>query len=418
MTDRNANRSGYRKTQIGWIPEEWNCVLFGTLADFSNGLNFLKHESAYPIKVVGVSDFQDRRVADVTISETIFVDRKPTKDALLQEGDLLFVRSNGSKALVGRCLLIPALREEVSFSGFTIRARLHQPSASAEYISHLMRSDSVRRQLHEFGGGTNISNLSQDILNGLRIVIPPEHAKIAAILSAWDEAIEQTRALTAVAKRRKKALMQQLLTGRKRLPGFAVPWKKMSIGVLLEEVERPVTWADDATYCLLSVRRASGGAFLREERRGSEILTKTMFQAKAGDFLISKMQVLHGAMALVPEHLDGMHISGSYIALRPRSTATIDSEFFTMLSSTPEFYHLTYLSSYGVHIEKMTFNLEWFLQSIVRIPTNISEQRAITAVLTTADEAIKTQEAKCTALERQKKGLMQKLLTGEVRMKP
>ena len=63
----------------------------------------------------------------------------------------------------------------------------------------------------------------------------------------------------------------------------------------------------------------------------------------------------------------------------------------------------------------MTFNLEWFLESVIRIPSDLKEQRAIAAVLTTADEEIKSLEAKCATLENQKKGLMQKLMKGELR---
>jgi len=176
-----------------------------------------------------------------------------------------------------------------------------------------------------------------------------------------------------------------------------------------------VDWDDEETYSLISVRRRSGGAFLREQLKGSQILTKNMYTAHAGDFLISKMQVLHGAMAIVPQHLDGMHISGSYIALRQKKEGSIDMDFFARLSETPEFYHLTYLSSYGVHIEKMTFQITWFMKSEITIPPSLDEQRAIAEVLETADEEIRLLEAGRDALSEQKKGLMQKLLTGEVR---
>jgi type I restriction enzyme S subunit len=261
---------------------------------------------------------------------------------------------------------------------------------------------------------TNVETLSQ-----YQVPLPPlpEQQKIAEILSTWDNAIEQAAALIAAKRQQKKALMQQLLTGQRRLPGFAGEWKSHEIGNIFKVVSRPVDWDDDAMYKLLSVRRRSGGVFLREELKGSRILTKNMFTACKGDFLISKMQVVHGATGLVPDDLDGCHISGSYIVLQPRSNSIIDRGFFSRLSSTAEFYHLTFVSSYGVHIEKMTFDLNWFMKSRVELPSSLEEQRAIAAVLDTADREIKSLEEKLEALRQQKKGLMQRLLTGQVRVK-
>ena len=141
-----------------------------------------------------------------------------------------------------------------------------------------------------------------------------------------------------------------------------------------------------------------------------------MYTVQKGDFLISKMQIVHGASALVEKEFDGLNISGSYIALNVANNKNLDVNFFNWLSKTPYFYHLTFLASYGVHIEKMTFNLRLFLKSKIKIPENIQEQCAIVDVLKTADDEINQLEKKLKALEKQKRGLMQKLLTGEIRV--
>ena len=86
------------------------------------------------------------------------------------------------------------------------------------------------------------------------------------------------------------------------------------------------------------------------------------------------MQIIHDASALVEEEFDGLNISGSYIALRIDNPRKLYVNFFNWLSKTPYFYHLTYLASYGVHIEKMTFNLRLFLKSEIKIPEDIKEQ--------------------------------------------
>ena len=177
-----------------------------------------------------------------------------------------------------------------------------------------------------------------------------------------------------------------------------------------------MTWDDNEEYDLISVKRRSGGLFHRDRLLGKDIKTKNLRPAKCGDFLISKMQIVHGASGLVTEEFDEMKISGSYIALVAINGDMVDMKFINWYSKTPYFYHQTYVSSYGVHIEKMTFDLESFMSMNIMLPP-FPEQKAIVAVLTTADDEIATHRKKLDALRLQKRGLMQQLLTGKTRVK-
>lgn len=282
------------------------------------------------------------------------------------------------------------------------------------YIFYLLQTLDFRR----FSDKTGVPGVNRNDLHRIRINYAPlsEQKKIAEILSTWDETIDHTRKLIDAKKRRKKTLMQQLLMGKKRLPGIKKEWETYRLSELLKQISRRVEFDDQSIYDLISVRRRSGGVFSRGKIPGHTILTKQMYLAKKDDFLISKMQIVHGASALVTEEFDSKHISGSYIALRVRDSQKLDVDFLNWLSKTPYFYHLTYLASYGVHIEKMTFNLRLFLKSKISIPREIKEQRRIAEFLSTADEEIETLGKKLTTLEKQKRGLMQKLLTGEVRV--
>jgi type I restriction enzyme S subunit len=283
------------------------------------------------------------------------------------------------------------------------------------FIFYLLKSLNFSR----FSDNTGVPGVNRNDLHLIRVIHPPlpEQKKIAKILSTWDAAIEQTRKLIDAKKRRKKALMQQLLTGKKRLPGFKEGWKSYRLKNLLKQIVRSIKFDDNSAYHLISVRRRSEGIFRRGEIVGHNIKTKKMYIAQKGDFLISKMQIVHGASALVEEEFDGLNISDSYIALSIANYRKLDANFFNWLSKTPYFYHLTYLASYGVHIEKMTFNLRLFLKSEIKIPEDIQEQHAIVDVLQAADNEINQLEKKLKALEKQKRGLMQKLLTGEVRVR-
>lgn len=199
------------------LPEGWRQCRFGDIATFRNGLNFTRADSGEAIKIVGVADFQQRsELTDTSGLGTIRVADVVADSDLLKDGDLLFVRSNGAKDLVGRCLYFPRVTERLAFSGFTIRARVETSVVSAEFAVNLMRSDFVREQMRRAGGGTNINNLSQEILSNLVVPIPPrdEQAKIAQLLSTWDKAIATTERLLASAEKQKSGIVKVLLISR------------------------------------------------------------------------------------------------------------------------------------------------------------------------------------------------------------
>ena len=134
------------------------------------------------------------------------------------------------------------------------------------------------------------------------------------------------------------------------------------------------------------------------------------------DFLISKMQIVHGASGVVPKQLSGMKISGSYIALVTKAPQELNIDYFNLWSQMPLFYHQTFISSYGVHIEKMTFDLDTFMSLSMNLPP-IEEQNKIVAIICAACKEIELSQQKLELLRQQKRGLMQQLLTGKKRVK-
>lgn len=419
MKEKNNIPKGYKSSPIGLIPNDWNCVTFDSFSGFKNGLNFSKEDKGDGLKIIGVGDFQNHSRISYASLEKVRPPKNISKEYILIENDLLFVRSNGNKDLVGRNILINNLNEEVSHSGFTIRARLNTSKASPHFYSLVFKSSVVRKQYLTLGGGTNISNLSQDILSSIIVPYPPlpEQKAIYIVLNNWDESINTLTQLIAQKELRKKYLMQQLLTGKKRLKGFKGEWVKYSYENLLKIVKRDFDWSENEPYKLISVRRRSGGIFFRETLYGHQILVKNLRTVNKGDFLFSKMQILHGASALVTKEFDGAKISGSYIAVVAKDKKVLSIEFFEWYSKTPYFYHQTYISSYGVHIEKMTFNFESFLTLDIRIPS-VEEQNAISNVLQTAENELRLLRVKLEQLKEQKKGLMQILITGKKRLVP
>ena len=407
---------GYKDSPLGIIPKEWEVKRLGDLGSFKNGLNFSPNDSGISYYFLGVGDFLNRNVIDVRNLGHIHLKDKLDESYLIKDQDLVFVRSNGSKSLVGRSVLIKSNQEEATYSGFCIRFRSDNKCTTTKYIQHLINVGYLKRFLVYEGRGTNITNLNQDILGRLSFPIPPiaEQDRVLHILSIWDTAIEKQSELVEKLKLRKQALMQQLLTGKKRLPEFSGEWKKRTYSSILTEVKRSLKWDENELYKLISVRRRSEGLFFRESLYGRDIATKNLRPAKTGDFLISKMQIVHGASGLVTDEFDDAKISGSYISLVSKDSNILDIRYYNFWSQMPIFYHQTFVSSFGVHIEKMTFDLDTFMSFGMPLPP-IEEQHAIVSLIESVNKEIKLANEKLTNYQSQKRGLMQQLLTGKKR---
>ena len=170
----------------------WEKVKLGDIADFSNGVNFGKSAYGKGIKLIGVSDFGNRLYPDYESLNEISSDVVRNND-YLKNGDIVFVRSNGNKELVGRCMLIKDIPDRVTFSGFCIRARLknteyHNPV----YWTYHFKWNVFRQAMSGTANGANIQNLSQGRLAIYEALIPDIEIqnKIASILSSYDDLIE------------------------------------------------------------------------------------------------------------------------------------------------------------------------------------------------------------------------------------
>lgn len=393
------------------IPSDWEVKHFEDVADIDRDSLNGSTPKDYEFDYISLSDV-DSDDFKIETTRQVFASAPSRARRIVKKGDILMstVRPN----LQGFSLIRNEVKDLIASTGFAL---ITAKKCSNEYLFQYLFSSGIERQFYQLLVGSNYPAINSSDVKKLKIPLPtpPEQRAIAQVLSTADAAIHTTEKLIAQKELRKKWLMQQLLTGKKRLKKFGGEWKEYSYEKLLKVVKRNFDWDENELYKLISVRRRSGGIFYREALYGHQILVKTLRTANEGDFLFSKMQILHGASALVTKEFDGAKISGSYIAVVPKEKKQLNMEFFQWYSQTPYFYHQTYISSYGVHIEKMTFDFDTFLQLEMKLPS-YEEQTAIAQVLQAADKEIGLLKAKAEKLREMKKGLMQVLLTGKKRL--
>lgn len=180
----------------------WSNIELGTIAEFRNGINFNKESFGTGIKVINVKDFQDYFSPHYEQLSEIDPNGVVPKSSLLRKDDVVFVRSNGNRELIGRCMFLDREPPEpITHSAFTIRVRFTSTEALPRFYAYLFRSKVIRNVLSAYGSGTNISNLNQGILEKLQVPLPPlpiQH-RISGILSAYDDLIENnTRRIKAL----------------------------------------------------------------------------------------------------------------------------------------------------------------------------------------------------------------------------
>jgi type I restriction enzyme S subunit len=391
------------------------------LGEITRGVTYKSPDDLRPagsprtVQLLRATNIQD---GAITLDDVQVIDEACAPDRQrLATGDIAICIANGSRALVGKAALVDIAEPDGYVVGaFCARFRPLQRESS-DLIAAIFESQEYRSWIDRLLGTTTINNLKPSDIADCPIMLPTEESgrrRLGAVMRTSRNAIRHADALIAAKREQKRGLMQQLLTGKVRFPGFTEPWKTVRIGDLLEETRRPVEWNDEHIYQLVSIRRRNGGLFLRECLAGSAIASKSLFVAKAGDLLISRMQVVHGAIASVPADLDGSHISAMYLCLTPRSGTTVRTAFVDLLAHLPAMHRITMACSHGVHIEKMTFDPHKFMTCALHVPSTLAEQDRIIDLFTTLAAELNLMERQREALATQRRGLMERLLSGEI----
>lgn len=385
---------------------------FGEFAEFRNGVNYVAGDRGETVKVVGVGDFQNKselssfdNLAQVTLRGPLLPEDE------LRDGDLLFVRSNGNKHFIGRSIVVRNPPSGITFSGFTIRARVNHDVVLPEFVAQLFRGDTIRNHILMSGGGNgNIANLNQELLRSLELKVPDIYSqrRMLSLAAVWDDAVEKNERLIAAKEKQKTGSAAALMSGKRRFKGFKQPWKKWNLGELFQErVE-----IGRLDLPLLSITREEG-IIPRSDvgRKDSSSEDKSKYlRICPGDIGYNTMRMWQGVSAL--SRYEGL-VSPAYTICTPGPD--IDGKFASYLFKLPAVVNLFYRYSQGLTSDTWNLKFHHFAEIKVTIPP-IDEQVAIASFLSGLDDESAVLKKTKEALIRQKRGLMQKLLTGEWRV--
>lgn len=207
------------------VEVEGQSIHLGHIANMKNGLNFNVALNGKPLKFLGVGDFKDYFVLDrEDMFSDILIDEEIDEDYMLKDGDIVFVRSNGSKELVGRAVMVENIDFPLSYSGFCIRFRnIRTDILNDRYLLYFFRSPYFREQLKKYSQGSNINNINQVLLSQISITVPSIEIQKRAIDDVerlsynLDKTILGKQALIDKLIAYKKSLIYEVVTGKKEI---------------------------------------------------------------------------------------------------------------------------------------------------------------------------------------------------------
>ena len=192
---------------------DFPAVQLGSIVSLKNGLNYSRKSLGDTINIIGVGDFQNNIVPDLSSLEQIQIDGKLPDDYILNSDDLLIVRSNGSASLVGRILLIDKVLPNTSFSGFTIRLRPNFEKVNSKFLCYYLRTQKVREKLTTDSSGSNIKSINQTLLSSLTVPLPSlsEQRKLVAKIEKLENEISNLHQKLQSFTEQKNAVLKKWL---------------------------------------------------------------------------------------------------------------------------------------------------------------------------------------------------------------
>lgn len=425
MSNNNQHiPSGYKTSPFGIIPEDWEVKRLGEVCTFLRNNTLSRKQLNDTNGKVQNIHYGDILVKYPSIlnacTESIpYVNQEDYKDTLtdfIEDGDVIMADTAEDETVGKACEITNIDSKQILAGLHTMLIRPQKGLFASSFLGYHINSISYRKQLTALMQGIKVCSLGKQVIANTFLLLPPLHEqkRICDLLSLWDTAIAKQTALIEKLTLRKRGLMQQLLTGKKRLKGFEGGWKKCAIKSFAKEVSTRNT--NNKDYVVLSCTKYDG-LVPSLEYFGKQIYSNDLSTYKVvpkNHFAYATNHIEEGSIGYQAQYNNGL-ISPMYTVFETDKEKVDDTYLFAVLKS----HHLIYL--YQAMMEgsiNRRGGLRWDSFSTIKVNLpSLEEQKAISGFLQRSDKEIKIQKQKLSSLQEQKKGLMQVLLTGKKRIK-
>ena len=400
----------YFTTAMNSFPKDWQILDLDKVGKFSKGKGILK-DQLLPAGLPCI------RYGEIYTSHEYFVknfysfisEETAKESQPIKKNVVLFSGSGETLEDIGKA--IAYIGEEAAYAGGDVIILSVNGKADPVYLSYMLNSDFINWQKRRFGQGHSVVHIYPSDLATLKVPVAPLHEqlKIASILRSCDTSIETTQKLIIVKERLKNDLMQQLLTGRKRLKGFNEDWEEKTLGDIgkIRMCKRVFSYETsvegDIPFYKIGTFGNEADAFISKELYDN--YRKRFSFPKKGDILISASGTLGRTVIY----------DGSPAYFQDSNIVWIENnESIIMNSYLYYVYQIVRYESEGGTIQRLYNNI---ISNAKFLLPSLPEQRKIASILGACDNEISLLKSQHNALHQQKRGLMQVLLTGEVRVK-
>lgn len=398
MVGQDKVRDGYKLTEVGVIPEDWEVDYIGNLFAFKNGLNKGKEFFGMGTPIINYMDvYGGREILAENVKGTVEVTKNEIMNFCVKKGDVFFTRTSETPEEVGISSVLVDDIVDAVFSGFILRARPTDCRLTNGYKKYCFITNRTRKDIISSCTYTTRALTNGRSLSKVLLPIPPlpEQTAIATALSDTDKLMESLERLIDKKRRIKQGAMQDLLTGRKRLPGFSGEWEVKKLGDVADIQKGQMITEKDSIAGPIPV--IAGGKkpsyYNMYANRNGKTITISASGANAGYVALYKQPIFASDCSTISEN----------------NKYCIEFIFYQLLLMQKKIY---YLQTGGAQPHVQPSNL-------ISVPinaTSIEEQKAIAQLLSDMDSEIEALEQKLAKYRSIKQGMMQELLTGRIRL--
>ena len=405
---------GYKQTKVGAIPNDWNCARFGEKAKIYRGgsprpIQYYLTSASDGINWIKIGDVRENDKYISSTQERI-IPEGVSKSREVHVGD--FILSNSMS--FGRPYI---LNIDGCIHDGWLTIQEYESTFSTEYLYYLLSSNMVYQQYISMAAGSSVKNLNKDKVSALTVIYPavPEQERIAEALSDMDGMISSLEKLIAKKKAIKQGTMQELLTGKKRLPGFAGEWYETTIG------EHCCVF--DGTHQTPKYTLAGIPFYSVENITANDFVNTKFITTEEHEQLSSKCKIEKGDILMTRigsigdcKYIDWDVNASFYVSLALiKCKETINAQFLSFYSTSSYFKKEIEIRSLLTAIPQK-INLGPISEIRLNIPSDIKEQEALASILSDMDNEIEALGQKLAKARQVKQGMMQQLLTGKIRL--